>query len=138
MYFRLWICCLILHQHIEVISWLIWETCFYGSYTVCSMYTMHINFTSNNRNIFVLLQNCITGFKRVSNINALETLWVKPPFPLEGHLLYCYKLEKCEKKKCKGVKKKVVEKSITFENYKQCLFSEQDVMRQMNRWKSIK
>ena len=37
--------------------------------------------------------------------------------------LYSYKFEGEEKKKCKGVKKNVIKKSITHEDYKDCLFT---------------
>ena len=47
--------------------------------------------------------------------------------------LYSYKmLEGEESKKCKGVKKSVVKKSITHENYKKCLFTGKDQLRKMN------
>ena len=35
-------------------------------------------------------------------------------------------------RKAKGVKKNVIKKSITFEDYKQCLFSEEKVLKEMN------
>ena len=38
--------------------------------------------------------------------------------------LYCYReLDGSEDKKCKGIKKCVVKKTLTFEDYKTCLFS---------------
>ena len=37
--------------------------------------------------------------------------------------MYAYKTFKGESKKCKGIKKCVVKKTITFEDYKNCLFS---------------
>jgi hypothetical protein len=47
--------------------------------------------------------------------------------------LYSFKMcEGDEHKKCKGVKKVVVKKSITHEDYKDCLFSKREHMRQMN------
>ena len=47
--------------------------------------------------------------------------------------LYSYKmLEGEEIKKCKGVKKSVVKKSITHENYKKCLFTGKEQLRKMN------
>ena len=36
---------------------------------------------------------------------------------------YPYKTENIEAKKCKGIKKCVVRKTITFDDYKDCLFS---------------
>ena len=51
--------------------------------------------------------------------------------------LYSYKmLEGEESKKCKGVKKSVVKKSITHEDYKKCLFTEKEQLRKMNVIKS--
>ena len=38
--------------------------------------------------------------------------------------------------KAKGVKKNVIKKSLTFEDYKKCLFSEEKVMREMNMFKT--
>ena len=47
--------------------------------------------------------------------------------------LYSYKVEEeGEIRKAKGVKKNVVEKSLTFEDYKKCLLSEEDLMKEMN------
>lgn len=50
--------------------------------------------------------------------------------------LYNYKLEDVEGKKCKGIKKNAVKKEISFEDYKQCLFSGEDQMTMMNIIKS--
>ena len=47
--------------------------------------------------------------------------------------LYSYKMfEGKENKKCKGVKKNVVEKTITHEDYKNCLLSKREHLRTMN------
>ena len=46
--------------------------------------------------------------------------------------LYSYKVHGKEKKKCKGVKKNVVAKSITQKDYKDCLFNDNDHLRTMN------
>ena len=47
--------------------------------------------------------------------------------------LYSYKMDKGEEsKKCKGVKKRVVEKSITHEDYKTCLLTGKEQLRKMN------
>ena len=37
--------------------------------------------------------------------------------------MYSYRTSEKESKKCKGIKKCVVRKTITFEDYKSCLFS---------------
>jgi hypothetical protein len=52
--------------------------------------------------------------------------------------LYAYKMAEDgdEEKKCKGVKKVVIEKEITFENYKECLFSRGKQWRGMNVFRS--
>ena len=44
--------------------------------------------------------------------------------------------EEEEIRKAKGVKKNVIKKSISFEDYKKCLFSEEKVMREMNMFKT--
>ena len=46
--------------------------------------------------------------------------------------LYSYRMKEFEEKKCKGVKKAVVRKSIRFEDYKKCLLDGQDIHRTMN------
>ena len=47
--------------------------------------------------------------------------------------LYTFKVEdKGETRKAKGVKKNVIKKSLSFEDYKNCLFSEDKVMKEMN------
>ena len=47
--------------------------------------------------------------------------------------LYTYKIEgQGEKRKAKGVKKYVIKKSLSFEDYKKCLFTEEEVMKEMN------
>ena len=47
--------------------------------------------------------------------------------------LYSYKVEESyEEKKCKGVKKAVIKKTISFNEYKNCLFDNKPSMRKMN------
>ena len=47
--------------------------------------------------------------------------------------LYSYKMDKGEEsKKCKGIKKRVVEKTITHEDYKNCLLTGKEQLRKMN------
>ena len=46
--------------------------------------------------------------------------------------LYSYRMKDYEEKKCKGVKKAVVRKSIHFEDYKKCLLDGQQIHRTMN------
>ena len=53
--------------------------------------------------------------------------------------LYSYKMfEGEESKKCKGVKKSEVKKSITHEDYKKCLFTGKKQLRKMNIIRSYK
>ncbi|XP_072023228.1 uncharacterized protein [Amphiura filiformis] len=53
--------------------------------------------------------------------------------------LYSYRIhEGKEEKRCKGVKKAVVERKITFDDYKRCLFDEKPLMRTMNVIRSYK
>ena len=46
--------------------------------------------------------------------------------------LYSYKLHEKEHKRCKGVKKSVVAKTITHEDYKNCLMTKNEQLRTMN------
>ncbi|XP_065683464.1 uncharacterized protein LOC136096203 [Hydra vulgaris] len=46
--------------------------------------------------------------------------------------LFLYKIDGEDKKKCKGVKKSVVKKCITNEDYKDCLRNRKDQMRKIN------
>ena len=46
--------------------------------------------------------------------------------------LYAFKKDGQEQKRCKGVKKSVVSKSIHLEDYKRCLFTEKEEHRKMN------
>ena len=53
--------------------------------------------------------------------------------------LYAYKIDDgSETKKCKGVKKYVVKKRITLEDYKNCLFTKKEKQRTMNTFRSRK
>ena len=57
---------------------------------------------------------------------------------LRAKLYSCKMFEGKEEKKCKGIKKSVIKKNISFENYKECLFSEKPQMRKMNVIRSHK
>ena len=47
--------------------------------------------------------------------------------------LYTFKVEeKGETRKAKGVKKNVIKKSLSFEDYKKCLYTEDELMKEMN------
>ena len=52
--------------------------------------------------------------------------------------LYSYKIEEKEVKKCKGIKSNVVKKTIDFDLYVKCLFSDKKEMRKMKIIKSEK
>ena len=53
--------------------------------------------------------------------------------------LYSYrKLDGAEDKKCKGIKKCVIKKTLTFEDYKNCLFNSSVEYRSQLMFRSIK
>ena len=52
--------------------------------------------------------------------------------------MYSYRVEKDEPKKCKGIKKCVVKKTISFEDYKRCLFEGRNVNRSQMMFRSKK
>ena len=52
--------------------------------------------------------------------------------------MYSYRVGSSEPKKCKGIKKCVVKKTITFEDYKKCLFNGENVHRSQLLFRSNK
>ena len=52
--------------------------------------------------------------------------------------MYSYKTSENESKKCKGIKKCVIRKTITFEDYKNCLFSGETSYRSQLMFRSSK
>ena len=52
--------------------------------------------------------------------------------------MYSYRVEEQEPKKCKGIKKCVVKKTITFEDYKRCLFERINIHRSQMMFRSVK
>ena len=52
--------------------------------------------------------------------------------------MYAYKVGSSESKKCKGIKKCVVKKTISFENYKNCLFGGESSSRSQLMFRSSK
>ena len=52
--------------------------------------------------------------------------------------MYAYKTGESESKKCKGIKKCVVKKTISFEDYKACLFSGETSYRPQSMFRSSK
>ena len=52
--------------------------------------------------------------------------------------MYSYRVGNTEPKKCKGIKKCVVKKTIAFEDYKRCLFEGRNVHRSQLLFRSNK
>ena len=52
--------------------------------------------------------------------------------------MYAYKTGSAESKKCKGIKKCIVKKMISFEDYKNCLFSRETSYRSQLMFRSSK
>ena len=52
--------------------------------------------------------------------------------------MYSYRVEEQEPKKCKGIKKCVMKKTITFEDYKRCLFEGINIHRNQMMFRSVK
>ena len=52
--------------------------------------------------------------------------------------MYSYRTSEKESKKCKGIQKCVVRKTITFEDYKNCLFSGETSYRSQLMFRSLK
>ena len=52
--------------------------------------------------------------------------------------MYSYRAEESEPKKCKGIKKCVVKKTISFEDYKRCLLEGRNIHRSQLMFRSKK
>ena len=52
--------------------------------------------------------------------------------------MYSYRVGSSEPKKCKGIKKCIVKKTITFEDYKKCLFNGENIHRSQLLFRSKK
>ena len=52
--------------------------------------------------------------------------------------MYSYRVNNSEPKKCKGIKKFVVKKTISFEDYKRCLFDGEKIHRSQLLFRSSK
>ena len=52
--------------------------------------------------------------------------------------MYAYKVGLLESKKCKGIKKCIVRKTITFEDYRNCLFDGEASYRSQLMFRSLK
>ena len=57
---------------------------------------------------------------------------------LRPKLYYYRKLGGKEEKKCKGIKKGVVKRTLTFENYRDCLFEKSNLYSSQLMFRSIK
>jgi len=66
-----------------------------------------------------------------------ETSGVEIP-EFVGPKLYRFTMPEEETKKCKGIKKSVVKDEISFQDYKNCLFSGREQYRKMNVLRSHK
>ena len=75
---------------------------------------------------FIGMMKLETGVKQIEEFVGLRSK------------LYAYKMAEDgnEEKKCKGVKKATIRKEITFDNYKECLFSGKKQWRGMNVFRS--
>ena len=71
---------------------------------------------------FIDLRPKLYALKVKQNEDALKNV-PKKLLPFKG---------KEEERKAKGVKKSVIKKSLSFEDYKKCLFSEDEIMKEMN------
>ena len=52
--------------------------------------------------------------------------------------MYSYRVGKNELKKCKGIKKCIVKKTITFDDYKDCLFNGKEIYKSQLLFRSDK
>ena len=52
--------------------------------------------------------------------------------------MYSYRVEESEPKKCKGIKKRVMKKTISFEDYKRCLLEGINIHRSQLMFRSVK
>ena len=79
----------------------------------------------NNRKVFGLMKDELGG--KIMK----EFISLRPK-------MYSYRVEESELKKCKGIKKCVVKKTITFEDYKRCLFEGINIHRSQMMFRSKK
>ena len=88
----------------------------------------------SNRPLPIALNKKVIGFMKDELGGAIMTEFVAlRPEP------YCYrKLDGAEDKKCKGIKKCVIKKTLTFEDYKNCLFNPTYVYRSQLIFRSTK
>ena len=77
------------------------------------------------------IQTDILGINHTSTLEEEAKGAQMEEFIVLRSKLYSFKVHGEEKKKCKGVKKNVVVKSITQKDYKDCLFNDNDYLRTM-------
>ena len=80
---------------------------------------------SLNKKVIGLMKDELGG----EIIREFVSLWPK---------LYSYKVSNSEPKKCKGIKKCIVKKTISFDDYKKCLFSGEPSYRSQSLFRSCK
>ena len=80
------------------------------------------------------LNKKVTGLMKDELNGAIMTEFVA----LRPKLYFYRKLDGKEEKKCKGIKKSVVKKTLTFEDNKNCLLNPTDVYRSQLRFRSSK
>ena len=78
------------------------------------------------------LNKKVIGLMKDELVKMTEFIALRPK-------LYSYKvLDGAESKKCKGIKKCVIKKTLTFEDYKACLFNSDTIYRSQLMFRSIK
>ena len=86
-----------------------------------------------NRPLPVVLNKKIIGLMKdeLGEEIMTEFLTLRPK-------MYAYKTASAESKKCKGIKKCIVKKTISFKDYKACLFSGETSYRSQLMFRSLK
>ena len=89
---------------------------------------------SGNRPLPVGMNKKVIGLMKDKLGGAIMTEFVA----LGSKLYSCRKLDGVEDKKCKGIKKCVVKKTLTFDDYKDCLFNPDAIYRSQLMFRSTK
>ena len=87
-----------------------------------------------NRPVPIGLNKKVIGLMKDELGSAIMTEFVA----LRPKLNSYRKLDGAEDKKCKGIKKCIVKKTLTFEDYKNCLFNSTDIYRSQLMFRSSK
>ena len=88
----------------------------------------------SNRPLPVGMNKKVTGLMKDKLEGAIMTEFVA----LRPKLYSYRKLDGAEDKKCKGIKKCVIKKTLTFEDYKNCLFNPDAIYRSQLMFRSTK